>query len=65
LDWATGRVRNAESELDRFCGYADLDDPRHQRTHLKLRNDVANAQRDAAWFQHQLDAALAVAGVDV
>jgi len=62
---AMSRVRHAERELDRFRGYADLSDPRQERTFLKLRADVAAAQRDAAWFQHQLDACLAVAGVDL
>jgi hypothetical protein len=59
------RVRRCEDELDRFTSYADMSDPRDKHTFLKLRADVAAAQRDAAWFSEQIDAALAVAGVDL
>lgn len=51
------RFRHAERELDRFRSYADLADPHQERTFLKLGPDIVAAQRDAAWFQHQLDAA--------
>jgi hypothetical protein len=65
LDRALDRVRHAEAEFDRFAGYCNMADPKDERTFLKLRADVDAAQRDVSWFQHQLDACLAVAGVDL
>ena len=59
------RARQSEAELDRFRSSADLNDPGQARLFRKLRADVAADQRDAAWFLHQLDDALEVAGMDL
>jgi hypothetical protein len=64
LERSMNRVRHCERELDRFRDYCDLTDPKQERTFFKLRSDVDRAQRDAAWFQHQLDQAMNVENLD-
>ena len=65
LERAMLRVKHCQRELDRFTSYADLADPAQERTWRKLRSDTERAQRDAGWFQHQLDQAMHVEGFDL
>jgi hypothetical protein len=65
LDRAIDRVRYCQREFDRFCCYADLSDEQQARAHQKLRADVERAERDAAWFRHQLDDCFAIEGLNL
>ena len=63
IDRCQDRVRYAQREFDRFCGYADLSTEPQARQHRKLKADLERAQHDVAWLQYQLERALDVEGL--